>query len=57
MGVRFDPALALLLLLIVGVAAANVYLVITGLIPPHLGAMTVIAGLVAIGLAVLQARG
>ena len=54
---RIEPALVLLLVLIVGVAGANVYLVLTGSIPPYLGGMTVIAALVAIGLALLQARG
>lgn len=52
-----DPALLALLGLIFVVATANIVLVLSGLIPFYLGAVSVIAGIVAIGLALLQARG
>lgn len=52
-----DPAFFTLLALIGVIAAANIVLVLSGLIPFYFGAVSVLAGVVAIGLALLQARG
>ncbi len=52
-----DPAFLMLVGLAALVAAANVALVLSGLLPFYFGIVSILAALVAVWLAILQARG